>query len=168
MYHNTFDDLEEYAMPTIDWSNRCSTRRRQSSRYRRYDARRVFGVCIIENAEAGTVEDNNTVKFKCEENLHRVTGVYFEEEPKNNKQANFTGEGIPELHSEKNRMTPGYIDLTNDMQFIEGVKMRSNGEKELKIKDRVAQQVHQGDLMYRISFRNGVQYSQLKSETDLS
>ena len=97
-----------------------------------------------------------------------MTGVYFEGEPKNNKQANFTAEDIPELHSERNRMTPGYIDLTNDMQFIEGVKMRSNGEKELKIKDRVTQQVHLGDLMYRISFWNGVQYSQLRSETDLS
>ena len=151
-----------------DLNDRRSTRRRQSSRDRRYDARRVYGVYIIENAKAGIVEDNNAMESNCEETLHRVTCVYFEGEPKNNKQAYFTAKGIAELNGENDRTTPDYIDFTNDMQFMVGVEMKSNGEKELKIKDRVTQQVHQGDLMYRISSRNGVQYNQLRSETDLS
>ena len=169
MYHNTLDDPEKHTMPTIDSSKRCSTRRRQSSRDRRYDARRIYGVYIIENARAGIVEDNNAVKFNCEENLHRVTCVYFEGEPKNNKQANFTVDGIPELHDENDRMTPGYIDFTNNMQFIEGVETKSNDEKELKIENRVTQQVHQGDpdVQKSIQERCPVQSAQVRNRPEL-
>ena len=78
MYRNTFDDPEKDIMAMINLSNRGSTRRRQSSRDRRYNARRTCRVYTIEDAKAGTVESNNAVKFNCEENLHRTTCVQIQ------------------------------------------------------------------------------------------
>ena len=154
----------------------------QSSRNYRSEnnARRVHGDHIIDDAKAEPIEDNNAVKFNCKRNPCREVVMYFEGAPKNNsdEQVKITSnetKGVPELYdeyiimsNEKQHTTPGYVDFTDNKQLIGDTKMKSDGEKILKITDRIVQQVYHEDLMYRFQFNNDAQYSQLRSKANLS